>query len=102
MKVRGAWQSARDCCSVSRAGPLDERSETPARATTECTSSRSLTTAETGCASGNTRSSCRRLLSIQLSIETDIIRNPQDAITADRAVRQRFADFLADFLLPLA
>jgi hypothetical protein len=40
-------------------------------------------------------------LSIQLSIEYDIIRDPEGPTTAERAVRQRFTDFLPDFLFPL-
>jgi len=40
------------------------------------------------------------LLSIQLSIEYDIIRHPKSPTTADHAVRQRIKDFLPDFLLP--
>ena len=40
------------------------------------------------------------LLSIQLSIETGIIRHSKGPTTADHAVRQRFTDFLPDFLLP--
>jgi hypothetical protein len=42
----------------------------------------------------------RFLLSIPLSIDNDIIRHPGSATTADHAVRQRFTDFLPDFLLP--
>ena len=40
------------------------------------------------------------LLSIRLSIDSDIIRHPDGPTTADHAVRQRFTDFLPDFLLP--
>ena len=42
----------------------------------------------------------RFLLSIQLSIDPAIIRHPGSTTTADHAVRQRFTDFLPDFLLP--
>jgi hypothetical protein len=42
----------------------------------------------------------RFLLSIPLSIDNDIIRHPGSATTADHAVRQRFNDFLPDFLHP--
>jgi hypothetical protein len=42
----------------------------------------------------------RFLLSVLLSIEYDIIRHPEGPTAADRAVRQRFTDFLPDFLLP--
>jgi len=48
-------------------------------------------------ASGQTSTSV--LLSIQLSIESDIIRHREGRTTADHAVRQRFNDFLPDFLL---
>ncbi len=41
------------------------------------------------------------LLSIPLSIDPDIVRHPGSATTADHVVRQRFTDFLPDFLLPL-
>ena len=40
------------------------------------------------------------LLSIPLSIDPDIIRHREGRTTADHAVRQRFTDFLPDFLLP--
>ena len=40
------------------------------------------------------------LLSIQLSIESDIVRHSESPTTADHAIRQRFTDFLPDFLLP--
>jgi hypothetical protein len=39
-------------------------------------------------------------LSVGLSIDSDIIRHPEERTTADHAVRQRFTDFLPDFLLP--
>ena len=42
----------------------------------------------------------RSLLSILLSIGTDIIRRPGGAATADHDVRQRFTDFLPDFFTP--
>jgi hypothetical protein len=41
-----------------------------------------------------------RLLSIQLSIDYDIVRHLEGPSTADHAVRQRITDFLPDFLLP--
>jgi hypothetical protein len=40
------------------------------------------------------------MLSIQLSIDPGIIRHREELTTADHAVRQRFTDFLPDFLLP--
>ena len=40
------------------------------------------------------------MLSILLSIDADIIRHSESPITADHAVRQRFTDFLPNFLLP--
>jgi len=40
------------------------------------------------------------LLSIRLSIDSDIIRHSESPTTADHTVRQRFNDFLPDFLLP--
>jgi len=40
------------------------------------------------------------LLSIQLSIDPDIIRHPEGPTTADHAVHQRITGFLPDFLLP--
>ncbi len=40
------------------------------------------------------------LLSIVLSIDPDIIRHPEGRTTACHAVRQRFRDFLPDFVLP--
>ena len=39
------------------------------------------------------------LLSILLSIDPDIIRHRKGPTTADHAIRQRFTDFLPDFLL---
>jgi len=40
------------------------------------------------------------LLSILLSIGTGVIRHPEGAALADHDVRQRFTDFLPDFLTP--
>ena len=48
----------------------------------------------------HTQAPKRSLLSIQLSIDPDIIRHREGSITADHAIRQRFTDFLPDFLLP--
>jgi len=43
---------------------------------------------------------CAPVLSIQLSVDPDIVRHPERSTTADHAVRQRFKHFLPDFLLP--
>ncbi len=39
-------------------------------------------------------------LSVALSIDSDIIRHREGRTTADHAIRQRFTDFLPDFLHP--
>src|SRR5688500_5922863 len=48
----------------------------------------------------NVPSRALEALSIQLSIGSDISRHPQDQLEADHDVRQRFNDFLPDFLVP--
>src|ERR1700719_1097867 len=50
--------------------------------------------------SNRERRQAASLLSIQLSIHSDIVRHPEGRTTADHAVRQRFTAFLPDFLLP--
>jgi hypothetical protein len=53
-----------------------------------------------GCPDLRAQNVATSLLSVLLSIDSDIIRHPEGRTTADHAVRQRFTAFLPDFLLP--